>query len=52
MQAGFDEVAVGDTDTAEEYFGDAAYVLNQINNKQLQQELQNTYTINPLDFAY
>ena len=51
MQAGLDEIAVDDTENAEEYFSDAACVLNQINNKQLQQELQNKYTINPLDFA-
>lgn len=51
MQAGLDEVAVGDMEMAEEYFSDACYVLNQIEDKELVKELENYYTINPRDFA-
>ena len=51
MQAGFDELAVGDTENAEEYFSDAAYVLNKVTDPVIKQELENRYTINPLDFA-
>lgn len=51
MQAGLDELAVGDTENAEEYFSDAAYVLNKVADPTLRSELENRYTINPLDFA-
>ena len=51
MQAGLDEVATGDTETAEEYFSDAAYVLNQIENESLKEELATKYTVDPRDFA-
>ena len=51
MQAGFDELAIGDTENAEEYFSDAAYVLNKVIDPVIKQELENRYTINPLDFA-
>lgn len=51
MQAGLDEVAVGDTELAEEYFSDAAYVLNQIEDESLKEELATKYTVDPRDFA-
>lgn len=51
MQAGLDEVAVGDMELAEEYFSDACYTLNQIEDKELVKELENKYSINPRDFA-
>lgn len=51
MQAGLDEVATKDYDIAEDYFSDAAYVLNQIDNEHVRKMLENKYTINPLDFA-
>lgn len=51
MQAGLDEVAVGDTELAEEYFSDAAYVLNQIKDEALKEELANKYMVNPYDYA-
>lgn len=51
MQAGLDEIAVGDTELAEEYFSDAAYILNQIKDSKIKKELELKYTINPLDFA-
>lgn len=51
MQAGLDEVAVGDMELAEEYFSDACYVLNQIEDKELVKQLENKYSINPRDFA-
>lgn len=51
MQAGLDEVATGDTEIAEEYFSDAAYVLNQIKDEALKEELATKYTVDPRDFA-
>lgn len=53
MQAGLDEVAVGDTEIAEEYFSDAAYTVNQVRklNEEKAKELENKYTVNPMDFA-
>ena len=51
MRAGLDEIAVDDTEIAEEYFSDAAFVLNKIKNKKTREELATMYTVNPLDFA-
>lgn len=53
MKAGLDEVAVGDTEIAEEYFSDAAYTVNQVRklNEEKAKELENKYTVNPMDFA-
>lgn len=53
MQAGFDELAVDDMEIAEEYFSDAAHVLEQIyeHDQELYEELANKYSVNPLDFA-
>ena len=51
MQAGLDEIAVDDSETASEYFSDAAYVLNEIEDQKLKTELEHKYTVNPLDFA-
>ncbi len=51
MQAGLDEIAVDDTEIAEEYFSDAAFVLNKIKDTKTKEELATTYTVNPLDFA-
>lgn len=53
MQAGLDEVAVDDTEVAEEYFSDAAYIINQVRqlNEEKAKELENKYTVNPMDFA-
>ena len=51
MQAGLDEIAVDDTEIAEEYFSDAASVLNKIEDKEIRDKLATTYTVNPLDFA-
>lgn len=51
MQAGLDEVAVGDTELAEEYFSDAAYVLNQVEDESLKEELATKYIVDPRDFA-
>lgn len=51
MRAGLDEIAVDDTEIAEEYFSDAAFVLNKIKDKEIRDKLATTYTVNPLDFA-
>lgn len=51
MQAGLDEVAVQEYETAAEYFSDAAYVLNKITHEGIRAELANKYTVNPYDFA-
>lgn len=51
MQAGFDELAVDDMEIAEEYFSDAAHVMNKIEDQEVRNELANKYSINPLDFA-
>lgn len=53
MKAGLDEVAIDDTEVAEEYFSDAAYIINQVRqlNEEKAKELENKYTINPMDFA-
>ena len=51
MQAGLDEVAVHEYETAAEYFSDAAYVLNKIANEGIKAELANKYEVNPYDFA-
>lgn len=51
MQAGLDEVAVQEYETAAEYFSDAAYVLNKIVHEGIRAELANKYTVNPYDFA-
>ena len=51
MRAGLDEIAIDDIEIAEEYFSDAAFVLNKIENKEIRDELATTYTVNPLDFA-
>lgn len=51
MQAGLDEVATGDTEIAEEYFNDAAYVLNQIEDGSLKEGLATKYIVDPRDFA-
>lgn len=52
MQAGYDELAVGDTELAEECFGDACYVLNQIQDEELVTQLANRYSIDPRDFGW
>lgn len=51
MRAGLDEIAVDDTEIAEEYFSDAAFILNKIEDKEIRDELATTYTVNSLDFA-
>ena len=53
MKAGLDEVAVDDTEVAEEYFSDAAYIVHQVRklNEEKAKELENKYTVNPMDFA-
>lgn len=51
MRAGLDEIAINDTEIAEEYFSDAAFVLNKIEDKEIRDKLATTYTVNPLDFA-
>ena len=53
MRAGLDEVAVDDTEVAEEYFSDAAYIVNKVRklNEEKAKELENKYTVNPMDFA-
>ena len=51
MRAGLDEIAVDDTEIAEEYFSDAAFVLNKIKDTKTKEELATMYTVNPLDFA-
>lgn len=51
MQAGLSEVGERDFELAEEYFSDACYVLNQIEDKQLVKQLEYHYTVNPRDFA-
>ena len=53
MKAGLDEVAVDDTEVAEEYFSDAAYIVNQVRqlNEEKAKELENKYTVNPMDYA-
>ena len=53
MKAGLDEVAVDDTEIAEEYFSDAAYIVNKVRklNEEKAKELENKYTVNPMDFA-
>ena len=51
MQAGLDEIAVGDNELAEEYFSDADHVLSKVQDKRWHDELANKYQVNPLDFA-
>ena len=51
MQAGLDEVAVQEYETAAEYFSDAAYVLNKIAHEGIRAELANKYMVNPYDYA-
>lgn len=53
MKAGLDEVAVDDTEIAEEYFSDAAYIVNKVRqlNEEKAKELENKYTVNPMDYA-
>lgn len=53
MKAGLDEVAIDDTEVAEEYFSDAAYIISQVRklNEEKAKELENKYTVNPMDFA-
>lgn len=51
MQAGLDELAVSEMETAEEYFSDAACVLNKITHEDIKAELANKYMVNPYDFA-
>lgn len=51
MQAGLDEVAVDDFETAAEYFSDAASVLNKISHEGIRAELANKYIVNPYDYA-
>ena len=51
MRAGLDEVAVGDNELAEDYFSDAAYVVNKVDDENIKQQLISRYTVNPLDFA-
>lgn len=51
MQAGLDELAVNDMELAEEYFSDAAHVMNKVEDQEVRNELANKYLINPLDFA-
>lgn len=50
MQAGLDELAVGDTENATDYFSDAACVISNLSDE-LKEELCNKYEVNPLDFA-
>ncbi len=51
MRAGLDEVAVQEYETATEYFSDAAFVLNKIDNEGIRAELANMYEVNPYDYA-
>lgn len=51
MRAGLDEVAVQEYETAAEYFSDAAFVLNKIDNEGIRAELANMYEVNPYDYA-
>lgn len=51
MQAGLDEAATGDYDLAEEYFSDAAHVLQKVQNTDIKKQLELKYSVNPLDFA-
>lgn len=50
MEAGLNELP--DYEVASEYFGDACYVLNQIEDEQVVKKLENLYMVNPRDFAY
>lgn len=51
MRAGLDEVAVQEYETAAEYFSDAAFVLNKIDNEGTRAKLANMYEVNPYDYA-
>lgn len=51
MRAGLDEAAVQEYETAAEYFSDAAFVLNKIDNEGIRAELANMYEVNPYDYA-
>lgn len=51
MRVGLDEVAVQEYETAAEYFSDAAFVLNKIDNEGIRAELANMYEVNPYDYA-
>ena len=53
MKAGLDEVAVDDAEVAEEYFSDAAYIINKVRklNEEKAKELEKKYIVNPMDFA-
>ena len=50
MQAGLDELTVGDIENATDYFSDAACVISNLSDD-LKEELCNKYEVNPLDFA-
>ena len=50
MQAGLDELAVGDTENATDHFSDAACVISNLSDD-LKEELCSKYEVNPLDFA-
>lgn len=51
MRAGLDEVAIQEYETAAEYFSDAAFVLNKIDNEGIRAQLANEYEVNPYDYA-
>ena len=51
MQAAYDEIACHDFELAEEFFGDAAYVIRDLDEEN-KQRLLDKYSINPMDFAY
>lgn len=52
MQAGIDEITDGNiNEIATEYFTDAAYVLNKVQDVEFKEYLETKYPINPQDFA-
>lgn len=51
MQAGIEEMKMDDSENAEEFFSDAAHVLNNIQDEEVKRKLQYKYMVNPLDFA-
>lgn len=51
MRAGLDEVAVQEYETAADYFSDAAFVLNKIDNEGIRAELATMYEVNPYDYV-
>ena len=51
MQEAIECAGMGWYDDAQEYFSDACYVLNEIDNEHVRNKLENLFSVNPYDFA-